>query len=99
MDLLVLFSHAAVIPVAPVRGFQKPGMAKGKEKEAGLKSKVGLWRMSGAKVWEADVEGKVLGMAWSRDGRYTPDSPDDRSGSVHFDSQTVRLANDASAVG
>jgi len=35
---------------------------------AGVSTKVALWRMSGSKVWEVDVGGRVLGLAWSRDG-------------------------------
>jgi hypothetical protein len=27
-----------------------------------------LWRMSGSRVWSAQVSGRVLGLAWSRDG-------------------------------
>ncbi|KAL1412364.1 hypothetical protein Q8F55_000108 [Vanrija albida] len=34
-----------------------------------VKSKVALWRMaSGSKVWEVELGGRVLGLAWSRDG-------------------------------
>ena len=33
------------------------------------RTKVALWRMSGSKVWEVDLVGKVAGLAWSQDGR------------------------------
>lgn len=33
------------------------------------RTKVALWRMaSGSKVWEVDIAGRILGLAWSRDG-------------------------------
>ena len=43
---------------------------KGKGKAvAGSVTKVALWRVSGSKVWEADIEGRVVGLAWTGDGQ------------------------------
>ena len=36
-----------------------------------LTTRVALWRMSGTKVWEVELEGDVDGLAWSLDGRCT----------------------------
>jgi hypothetical protein len=44
--------------------------SKGKGKAlTGNSTRVALWRMSGSKVWEADVEGRVCGLAWTGDGQ------------------------------
>ena len=44
--------------------------AKGKGKATpGSVTKVALWRVSGSKVWEADIEGRVAGLAWTADGK------------------------------
>jgi hypothetical protein len=56
MDLVVLLGQ----------GNSGKGKAKvGSERN----TKLALWRMSGSKVWESDVEGRVRGLAWSHDGR------------------------------
>lgn len=36
--------------------------------KAGMSTLVSLWRLSGAKVWEVQVNGRVLGLTWSADG-------------------------------
>ncbi|KAK4687139.1 hypothetical protein P7C73_g2981, partial [Tremellales sp. Uapishka_1] len=66
MDLVVLLSTSLPSGARNVVG-------KGKEKASSGKgdtTKVALWRMSGSKVWEVELEGRVLGLAWSRDGLY-----------------------------
>ncbi|ORY33369.1 anaphase-promoting complex, cyclosome, subunit 4-domain-containing protein [Naematelia encephala] len=56
MDLVALLSSAG-------------NNVKGKGRADQSSTKVELWRMmSGGKVWEADVNGEVEGLAWSRDG-------------------------------
>ncbi|TYJ53254.1 hypothetical protein B9479_006122 [Cryptococcus floricola] len=77
MDLLVLLSP---YPAPPLPGQTPHPMAhwamrggaaggKGKDKDEG-KTRVGLWRTGGDKVWEVDVSGRVGGMAWMEDGRF-----------------------------
>lgn len=41
---------------------------KGKARAGPVHTIVELWRMSGSKVWEVNITGRVLGLAWSRDG-------------------------------
>jgi hypothetical protein len=56
MDLVVLLGNGG-------------NAGKGKDKVgSGKYTKLALWRMSGSKVWESDVEGQVRGLAWSHDG-------------------------------
>lgn len=55
----------------------KPDL-KGKGKASGLSTTVVLWRLSGSKVWEAEVDGRVLGLAWSHDGGCKQDRADSR---------------------
>lgn len=46
--------------------------SKGKAKaSAGFTTQVSLWRLSGAKVWEVEVTGRVLGLTWSMDGEHS----------------------------
>jgi hypothetical protein len=33
-------------------------------------TRLALWRMSGSRVWESDVGGRVRGLVWSHDGRH-----------------------------
>lgn len=59
MDLVVLLGNG---------GYS----GKGKDKVGtGKYTKLALWRMSGIKVWESDVEGQVRGLAWSHDGMFS----------------------------
>nr|XP_019010398.1 uncharacterized protein I206_04867 [Kwoniella pini CBS 10737]OCF49179.1 hypothetical protein I206_04867 [Kwoniella pini CBS 10737] len=58
MDLVVLLSH----PFNP-----SSNSWKGKGKEIG-KTQISLWRTGGSKVWEVNVTGQVVGLAWSEDG-------------------------------
>ncbi|WWD19682.1 hypothetical protein CI109_104144 [Kwoniella shandongensis] len=64
MDLLVLLSSVTSPASASIPAFGR----KGKEKEVLQKTKVGLWRTGGSKVWEVEVGGRVAGLAWSEDG-------------------------------
>jgi hypothetical protein len=58
MDLVVLLGQSG-----------QPNSVKGKGKAGSEKiTKLALWRMSGSKVWESDVEGRVRGLAWTQDG-------------------------------
>jgi hypothetical protein len=58
MDLVVLLGQLG------------QGSTKGKNKVGSDKlTKLALWRMSGSKVWESDVEGRVRGLAWTHDGK------------------------------
>lgn len=45
-----------------------PSRTQGREAKTSI-SKVALWRMSGSRVWEADLEGQVGGIAWTPDGQ------------------------------
>lgn len=49
---------------------------KGKARAGPVHTAVELWRLSGSKVWDIIVAGRVLGLAWSRDGKLlrAPDS-------------------------
>lgn len=50
-------------------GDSAPGFGgKGKARAGPVLTTVELWRLSGSKVWDAKVAGRVLGLAWSRDG-------------------------------
>ncbi|WVQ74239.1 hypothetical protein IAR50_003835 [Cryptococcus sp. DSM 104548] len=78
MDLLVLLSPFPAPPQPghaphPVAHWAMRGGAavggKGKEKDEG-RTRVGLWRTGGDKVWEVDVSGRVGGMAWMEDGKF-----------------------------
>lgn len=65
MDLVVLLDPRS----APSSANASILSRKGKEKvEIVGGTKVALWRMSGCKVWEIDVPGRVLGLAWTLDG-------------------------------
>jgi hypothetical protein len=62
MDLVILLGNGG-------------NSGKGKDKVgSGKYTKLALWRMSGSKVWESDVEGQVRGLAWSHDGIFIPTS-------------------------
>lgn len=55
--------------------------SKGKGKAiTGSVTKVALWRVSGSKVWEVDIEGRVAGLAWTADGKFSP--PTDMRGKL-----------------
>lgn len=100
MDLVVLILEDAGDAVGGGGSAAAFG-SKGKGKAGpGVRTKVALWRMSGSKVWEVDVAGRVLGLAWSRDGRccrccpqLTPtqavSSPSCYSNSTHGPRQTL----------
>ena len=48
------------------------GSSKGKAKVGSERfTKLALWRMSGSRVWESDLDGRVRGLAWSHDGSIT----------------------------
>lgn len=50
-------------------GDSAPGHGgKGKGRAGPVRTTVELWRLSGSNVWEASIAGRVLGLAWSRDG-------------------------------
>lgn len=80
MDLVVLLAQGS-----SVKGKAKVGL--------GGITKLALWRMSGSRVWEIDVEGQVKGLVWSHDGtfihlsvgvmlicRVVPDGPNFKTG-------------------
>jgi len=71
MDLVVLLA-----PVQPTSSTVASGIASAKGKGKAVSSehkmhitKIALWRMSGSKVWEVELGGKVGGLAWSPDGK------------------------------
>lgn len=72
MDLLALLRPIPGTYKPPEPGvYRRQGLAEipGQERVSGAKTKVSLWRMSGSKVWEVEVDGLVYGLAWSRDGK------------------------------
>ena len=66
MDLVVL-----LLPPESDADPDAPSSVKGKERarNAAGPTAVALWRMSGSKVWEVDVDGSIIGLAWSIDGK------------------------------
>lgn len=72
MDLVVLLGPLEGSGPSLSSGIPDPHSAtrkgKGKVQIAGLRTRVALWRLSGSKVWEVDLEGKVAGLAWNQDG-------------------------------
>ncbi len=72
MDLVVLlapFDSASSVPTTTTKVSNSAvTKGKGKAETSGSRIKVALWRMSGSKVWEVELEGNVEGLAWSLDG-------------------------------
>jgi hypothetical protein len=69
MDLVALLLETdpnAAGAGAPTPSWRKPNA------KIPITTKVALWRMSGSKVWEVDVGGRILGLTWSRDGELEP---------------------------
>lgn len=87
MDLVVLLSEDLEDKAKP------PAFGtKGKGRSGpGVATKVELWRMSGSKVWEVMVTGRVLGLAWSRDGEYEEGTSDSRLIPITTGSQLSHL--------
>jgi hypothetical protein len=67
MDLVVLVAPGGAA-----------GSVKGKEKAVGVdtrgrgSARLSVWRMLGSKVWDVEVKGRLLGLAWSIDGASWP---------------------------
>jgi len=80
MDLVVLLGQteesASTAAVSHLRQNGHSSKGKGKAEAAGYTTKIALWRMSGSRAWEVEVEGRVAGLAWSPDGTMLAKSPD-----------------------
>ena len=73
MDLVVLLcvSETTSTDLLTARSASvRSDKGKAKADMGGHRTKVALWRMSGTKVWEVEVEGKAAGVAWSQDGEW-----------------------------
>jgi hypothetical protein len=60
MDLVVLLGTSGNQPASNLKG-------KGKAGGGGV-TKLGLWRMSGSKVWSVEIVGDIRGLTWTHDG-------------------------------
>lgn len=72
MDLVALLApQAGPAPRAPVFPAWHPkGKQKAVEPAGGIRTKVSLWRVSKSIVWEVEMQGQVVGLAWTNDGQH-----------------------------
>jgi hypothetical protein len=81
MDLVVLIAENASSS-SSASGYGG-GKGKGKAALGSGASRVSLWRMTGSKVWDIGIEGRIAGLAWSRDGEYQTFLADVRVTVIH----------------
>lgn len=79
MDLVVLIAPGGA--TASLKGKER---AVDVDTRGWTNARVSVWRMLGAKVWDVEVKGRVLGLAWSIDGESVLDLSRGGCGELRF---------------